>query len=123
MQYHFATILSPWVRRALIAGGFGTGVPASNAPTEIAPVVPYRGGQLQTSPNKSSDVESPEDRTSKDSGVEEYEPIEPEVTPFFHFDIVSAVRAAEVGLSRRESTSTIDKDYNPKSDVDITLSQ
>lgn len=124
IEFHFATILSPWIRRALIAGGFGTGTPASSAPTEIAPVVPYRGGQQQTSLNiKSSDIESPGDRDDKGSGVEEYEPVEPEITPFFHFDIVSAVRAAESGLSRRESSSTIDQEYNLKSDVAISMPQ
>jgi len=39
VEYHFANITSPWVRRALIAGGFGTGTPLKEI-IEIAPVVP-----------------------------------------------------------------------------------
>lgn len=39
VEFHFANIISPWVRRALIAGGFGTGKPLKEI-VEIAPVVP-----------------------------------------------------------------------------------
>ncbi|GAA6027980.1 hypothetical protein JCM8097_001812 [Rhodosporidiobolus ruineniae] len=42
VQFHFATILSPFIKRALLAGGFGTGKGWSGdeRPLEIAPVVP-----------------------------------------------------------------------------------
>ena len=39
VEFHFATILSPWIKRALVAGGFGTGAPVQARPLEIAPVV------------------------------------------------------------------------------------
>ncbi|TFY76919.1 hypothetical protein EWM64_g7091 [Hericium alpestre] len=42
VEFHFATILSPWIRRALVAGGFGTGRGASANLREIAPVYAYR---------------------------------------------------------------------------------
>ena len=60
VEFHFATILSPWIRRALVAGGFGTGLPASSGPREIAPVVPYRGGydEPHTSQHSPTDVET-----------------------------------------------------------------
>ncbi|KAI0781182.1 sulfate permease [Trametes elegans] len=93
VEFHFATILSPWIRRALIAGGFGTGV--SNAPAEIAPVVPYRGGRTLPEKHKVVDIEAIDEE-----GVDVSEaPIVPEDTPFFHFDLTSAVRAAEAGLA------------------------
>lgn len=38
VEFHFANIISPWVRRGLLAGGFGFGVPLREF-TEIAPVV------------------------------------------------------------------------------------
>lgn len=41
VEFHFANILSPWIRRALLAGGFGTGATRGHI-TEIAPVVPTR---------------------------------------------------------------------------------
>lgn len=39
VEFHFANIISPWVRRSLLAGGFGTGAPLKPH-FEIAPVVP-----------------------------------------------------------------------------------
>ncbi|EIW60605.1 sulfate permease [Trametes versicolor FP-101664 SS1] len=95
VEFHFATILSPWIRRALVAGGFGTGAPSSSSPAEIAPVVPYRGGR-RTLPekNKASDIEAVEEIAEETEG-----PIVPQDTPFFHFDLISAVHAAERGLS------------------------
>ncbi|KAH9951374.1 sulfate permease [Amylocystis lapponica] len=115
IEFHFATILSPWVRRALIAGGFGTGVRAASEPTEIAAVVPYRGGRAVPGADKLQDLESPvEARFEPGSGdvVEESAPLALEDTPFFHFDLVSAVRAAEGGLARRETRSSTSKsDY------------
>lgn len=39
VEFHFANIISPWVRRALIAGGFGGGTPAKET-LEIAAIVP-----------------------------------------------------------------------------------
>ncbi|PKI84595.1 hypothetical protein MVES1_001690 [Malassezia vespertilionis] len=41
VQFHFAHILSPWIRRGLLAGGFGTGALRRHI-TEIAGVVPPR---------------------------------------------------------------------------------
>ena len=38
VEFHFANILSPWIRRGLLAGGFGVGFPSKRI-TEIAPVV------------------------------------------------------------------------------------
>ena len=39
VEFHFANIISPWVRRSLLAGGFGTGAPAAEF-AELAAVVP-----------------------------------------------------------------------------------
>lgn len=39
VEFHFSGILSPWVRRALIAGGFGQGIPRHGTALEVAPVV------------------------------------------------------------------------------------
>ncbi|OCH95306.1 sulfate permease [Obba rivulosa] len=115
IEFHFATILSPWVRRALLAGGFGTGVPSSQIPPEIAAVVPYRGGQIvsNTEPEHHSDVEAPvPSKSESDYDAVQNAPIELENTPFFHLDIVSAVRAAESVLreemfSARSSVSKL----------------
>ncbi|KAI6036674.1 sulfate transporter family-domain-containing protein [Pisolithus microcarpus] len=95
VEFHFASVLSPWARRALIAGGFGTGTPVSDIPPEIAPVVPYRGclrgdwGRDDKIPARTPAALVPLD------------------TPFFHLDLTSAVRAAGTPgkpLSRAETT-------------------
>ncbi|GAK65209.1 sulfate permease [Moesziomyces antarcticus] len=38
VEFHFANILSPWIRRGLLAGGFGLGFPSKRI-TDVAPVV------------------------------------------------------------------------------------
>jgi hypothetical protein len=106
VQFHFASVLSPWIRRALVAGGFGISTHAG-VPTEIAPVVPYRGGgrDRSTWPDDSSrskiDVEAHESSDPRD-GTYSHDtgPILATDTPFFHFDLTSAVRAAEATLVR-----------------------
>ncbi|KAK4687853.1 solute carrier family 26 (sodium-independent sulfate anion transporter), member 11, partial [Tremellales sp. Uapishka_1] len=40
VAFHFAGILSPWIRRALIAGGFGREAVRHRTALEVAPVVP-----------------------------------------------------------------------------------
>lgn len=115
-QFHFATVLSPWIRRALIAGGFGVGASRSSTPTEIAQVVSL--GDVRNTANigeKTTDIEgiavAEELRKggadSPDSADDA--PIDLEDTPFFHFDVVSAVRAAEAGLARQDSRSSTGK--------------
>ncbi|KAJ3883800.1 sulfate transporter family-domain-containing protein [Lentinula edodes] len=117
VEFHFATILSPWIRRALVAGGFGLGSPSSRAPHEIAAVVPYRDGlgdrQLsdlrQNVREQADDIEAglstsaqgKESINSFEIGTTGYAPILPLDTPFFHLDLESAVRAAESGLELR----------------------
>ncbi len=39
IEFHFACVLSPWIKRALVACGFGTGEPSGRIPTEVAAVV------------------------------------------------------------------------------------
>ncbi|KAG2146934.1 sulfate transporter family-domain-containing protein [Suillus bovinus] len=102
VEFHFATILSPWIRRSLIAAGFGIGTPAVEYSIEIAPVVPYRGGRREkwwedaSSPGI-EDIETHSESLPPTSGTVPIVPIE---TPFFHFDLTSAVRAAEAGVEK-----------------------
>jgi solute carrier family 26 (sodium-independent sulfate anion transporter), member 11 len=101
VEFHFATVLSPWIRRALIAGGFGTGLSAATT-RDIASVVPYRDGVEELPRFTKEDIES-SDLKKRRSGSESpspegYAPIISTDTPFFHIDLASAVRAAESGL-------------------------
>ncbi|KAJ4488210.1 sulfate transporter family-domain-containing protein [Lentinula aciculospora] len=118
VEFYFASILSPWIRRALVAGGFGVGTSSSRAPHEIAAVVPYRDGlgdrqlsdlrQNVREQNDDSDIEKrfstsaqgKNSVTSFEIGTG-YAPLLPVDTPFFHLDLESAVRAAESGLEFR----------------------
>lgn len=117
-QFHFATVLSPWIRRALIAAGFGIGETWSNAPREIAPVVVlhdddtdnqqedhFRQTDLEASrKEKAKDSRSPSLASEEDGG---HTTLIPSNTPFFHYDLTAAVRAAESGLqhsSKRRSS-------------------
>ncbi|KAH9946319.1 sulfate permease [Epithele typhae] len=104
VEFHFASVLSPWIRRALVAGGFGVGAVHAHVPTEIAPVVPYRGGRTRVeSQGKSADVEEAVEGVEAD---EADAPIVSEETPFFHLDLAAAVRAAEAGLSRSRTAAS-----------------
>ncbi|KNZ75409.1 putative sulfate permease C3H7.02 [Termitomyces sp. J132] len=107
VEFHFATVLSPWIRRALIAGGFGIGISSSGILPDLASVVPY--GENSTNfiatqdVNLAHDLESGSVKKSHDeseSQSESSEPIISQDTPFFHIDLVSAVRAAESGIGR-----------------------
>jgi sodium-independent sulfate anion transporter 11 len=107
VEFHFATVLSPWMRRALIAGGFGTGI--SSAKTrDIAAIVPYRDGAAELPRFDKEDIESGDrDLKKRRSGSESpspiqegYAPLISTDTPFFHVDLAGAVKAAESGVGR-----------------------
>jgi sodium-independent sulfate anion transporter 11 len=118
VEYHFANILSPWIKRALVGGGFGKGTPAHRV-VEISSVVPIEG---QEDPNIIKEDEEYERRQAKKDEESDYiGPIPPKKPylpgqlsvlsnhsvdsdikvvyptnyPFFHFDLDDAVRAAE----------------------------
>ncbi|KAJ7046551.1 sulfate transporter family-domain-containing protein [Mycena alexandri] len=107
VEFHFATLLSPWIRRALIAGGFGTGTSSSQVPREIAQVVPYPGlSDTANTPElykQDSDAEVGDTKLSgqpgsPDPSVDGFVPVVETDTPFFHLDLAAAVRAAESGV-------------------------
>nr|GAT61246.1 sulfate permease [Mycena chlorophos] len=101
VEFHFATLLSPWIRRALLAGGFGTNG-STFVPTEIAiaQVHPYADSNFQQRSlgkrDSSSDLEAG-DAKQPTSYPEGFEPVVETNTPFFHFDLATAVKAAENG--------------------------
>ncbi|KAH0830499.1 sulfate permease [Lanmaoa asiatica] len=109
VEFHFASILSPWIQRALIAGGFGIGTP-TELPSEIAPVVTYRDGYRGTdaeSKTPQADVEAHETfqppLSHEGRGPLNDMPLLTEATPFFHIDLVAALRAVEATSGQRLS--------------------
>ena len=104
----------------MVAAGFGTGVPSARLPNEIAPVVPYRGYD-EYGQGDISAIDDPEAAVKHRTGtgkssrsgssVEHNEPLIDEhgdaistLTPFFHFDLETAVRAAEAGATALASS-------------------
>lgn len=127
VDFHFAGILSPWIRRALIAAGFGQGTARHGTALEVAPVVPQddslspedrarRDAERLQGPESStgSPTDSITDKLEGDyspttleegyanrrSSVESANtlPLLDRATPFFHFDLADAINS--VDLSR-----------------------
>lgn len=137
VTFHFCHILSPWVRRGLVAGGFG--IPSderarARIPVEIAPIA----GPLNRSPDdvrgfifndlrgkNQQDVETGHDTiqpvaTASSSNTDFEGSLVNVLTPYFHFDISSAVRAAERDAAAANSpvprTGSISKSAIEKDD-------
>ncbi|KAF8162980.1 sulfate transporter family-domain-containing protein [Crassisporium funariophilum] len=104
VEFHFATILSPWIRRALVAGGFGLGISSSKIPQEIAAVIPNREDPTELRHFELNDdlesVDIKKRRSGQDSDIAGYAPLLSTDTPFFHVDLAGAVNAAESGVGR-----------------------
>jgi sodium-independent sulfate anion transporter 11 len=63
VEFHFCGILSPWIRRALIAGGFGVGQLDRRGALEVAPVVPQDNSKAPE-PNSERHYAAPADEES-----------------------------------------------------------
>lgn len=119
IEYHFAAVMSPWIKRALVAGGFGTGQPAHRV-VEVASVVPMGNianaedpdthGEEEFQRRRRKDIEAGQDiiqqipdkhpETAHDSSRSHSSdsdvlPVVPTNYPFFHLDLDDAVRSAE----------------------------
>ncbi len=111
VEFHFASILSPWIRRSLVAAGFGYDHRIqSPRPHDVAATVPYNNPQ--THPPIPEDVEAgdPKEILLYDpayGGVHRGEasavPID---TPYFHLDLAEAVAAAEASLLKLTPSSS-----------------
>jgi len=102
VEFHFASIQSPWIRRALVAGGFGTGLSSSQGPAEVAPVVPDQ--YITQKHHHYVDDPEAQDVKHKSGGASVASlQLSSADTPFFHFDLATAVRAAESGLGKLPS--------------------
>ncbi|OCH95309.1 sulfate permease [Obba rivulosa] len=130
VEFHFASILSPWIRRALIAGGFGIGVPKARVAHEVAPVTRYHDEAISDPQHSKEEelersykmddievaVQSPISSSSRSGSISEFTfrdrsmtpdelaPLLDVKTPFFHLDISAAVRAAESGVASKATS-------------------
>ncbi|GAA6031134.1 hypothetical protein JCM8097_004020 [Rhodosporidiobolus ruineniae] len=119
IAFHFATITSPWIKRALLAGGFGRELDAHNRPIEVATAVPQEHNADEFAQRRPPLVEQQSANSIKEviseaSDLEagtrnsiEKVPYAGSVVdslvdgafPYFHVDLPSAVAAA-AGTSR-----------------------
>lgn len=129
VEFHFAAVLAPWTRRALIAGGFGYGAPRHYGPAEVAPALPpidilspadrarqdaeafesrHYGIHPQAAAPRQQRVEDAEAKGVADefdkSGTRSVSsttssevPLLSQQTPFFHYDLASAIAAVAPG--------------------------
>jgi solute carrier family 26 (sodium-independent sulfate anion transporter), member 11 len=123
VEFHFATILSPWIRRCLIAGGFG--YEHSSRTHDVTGVVSYDASQAGPS---QSDVETGETKGSllPDPSYGEIRHGEASAvqidTPYLHLDLAEAVAAAEAGLLTLTPQSSASPSVHKGDDkVDVVL--
>jgi solute carrier family 26 (sodium-independent sulfate anion transporter), member 11 len=110
VEFHFASILSPWIRRSLIAGGFG--YERSSQPTrahDVATVVSNDASQPVSSPTdvevgETKEVPLPDPSYGTVHGGEA--PAVQVDTPYFHLDLAGAVAAAEAGCLKLSPESS-----------------
>jgi sodium-independent sulfate anion transporter 11 len=93
VEFHFATILSPWIRRSLVAGGFG--YERGSRPVRSHDVAPL--GSSSTDPEAREISSSDPSYGAIEHGEASTVPVD---TPFFHLDLTEAVAAAEAGISK-----------------------
>ena len=119
VEFHFASILSPWIRRSLVAAGFGYDARSQipTRPHDVAPAAEPPYDILQTGPH-STDIEA--------GGTKRIELTDPSYgtiqrgeasavqvdTPYFHLDLTEAVAAAEASLLKYypRTSGSISKD-------------
>jgi solute carrier family 26 (sodium-independent sulfate anion transporter), member 11 len=93
VEFHFASILSPWIRRSLIAGGFGYGYERNTQPTRAHDVATVVSNDVEVGETK--EVPLPDPSFGTVHGGEA--PVVQVDTPYFHLDLAEAVAAAEAG--------------------------
>ncbi|KAH9985562.1 sulfate permease [Russula vinacea] len=87
VEFHFASILSPWIRRSLVAGGFGYD-------RRLRPDIRHH------------DVAPSYDILHVGPSSDEASAVQVD-TPFFHLDLAEAVAAAEAGLLKLSPQSSL----------------
>lgn len=108
VQFHFATILSPWIKRALLAGGFGRD--GDYNPVEVAGVTNQEGNAdgLSVRPPLAQQVSAQDIKERESDDIESGRSVDDKVPygesyagsivegsfPGFHLDLPSAVEAA-----------------------------
>jgi solute carrier family 26 (sodium-independent sulfate anion transporter), member 11 len=124
VEFHFASILSPWIRRSLVAAGFG--YDHRSRPNgwrhDVAAVPPYDVSYVGPS---SADMEARETKEVSFSDpsygtIDHGEASAVQVdTPFFHLDLAEAVAAVEAGLLGRSPATLSGKDVKDRDPFEV----
>ncbi len=113
VEFHFASILSPWIRRSLVASGFGYDHrDQSTRAHDVAPIVPYDDPQTQSPIQRDPEAGESKVIALGDSSYGEVHRGEasavPIDTPYFHLDLSEAVAAAEASLLKLSPSPSSD---------------
>jgi solute carrier family 26 (sodium-independent sulfate anion transporter), member 11 len=112
VEFHFASILSPWIRRSLVAAGFGYDrrslpncrrhdVTTVSPPYDVLHVGP---SSTDMDARETKEVQFPDPSYGTvDRGEVSTVQVD---TPFFHLDLAEAVAAAESGLLKLSPQSS-----------------
>ncbi|KAI9501437.1 sulfate transporter family-domain-containing protein [Coemansia spiralis] len=100
VSWHFAGIKSPWTRRALIAGGFGSSDSATRTVFSVANVGVVQDKDVAVKPSASDydeeiSVSSEDKQCSSGHGKGRSQHID---HPYFHIDLDEALKATELEL-------------------------
>lgn len=155
VTFHFCHILSPWIRRALVAGGFGIALTEKERlriPFEIAPIVGStalaqkkdKDGYVYTDLTQTKPVKDIEAGSGSADDIQQHSQIKgvnasaassatdfegslvSTSTPYFHFDLSTAVLAAERDAARlgdRDRDSAVESSYPDDDDRKVPSPQ
>lgn len=95
-----------------MAGNFGIGRPNTKLPAEVTPVVPAQFGISEDIKERSPTDDSERGTVDKGFGATTHEEMSAafssDDTPFFHYDLASAVRAAELTVRNNSTRASVD---------------
>jgi solute carrier family 26 (sodium-independent sulfate anion transporter), member 11 len=110
VEFHFASILSPWIRRSLVAGGFGYDrrLRPDIRHHDVAPsydILHVGPSSVDMEARETKEVPFP-DQSYGAVHQDEASAVQVD-TPFFHLDLAEAVAAAEAGLLKLSPQSSL----------------
>ncbi|KAI9265010.1 sulfate transporter family-domain-containing protein [Phascolomyces articulosus] len=104
VEWHFASLATPFIRHALMIAGFGNQNGRDSHPLELIPIVPPQLQQQQRQQKQHHDLESDgrsTDNSPITTSIADHERGVPiDRAPFFHWDLEDAVRAATYAASK-----------------------
>ncbi|KAJ1954498.1 hypothetical protein GGI12_005777, partial [Dipsacomyces acuminosporus] len=104
--WHFAGVQSPWIRRALIAGGFGSSESATRTVLSVANVAVLQDNDtpVQHPARLDEEISAGEKKLQTAQNFDSIPvPILSVSHPYFHVDLDEALKAAELELGVKQN--------------------